>query len=99
MLIGSSSAPRSGYGLQAHLPLPAIATYAEGATGNMTDGSCPIWMAKAYVIDGHDDRVSDGWEQRWTSRAKRFYIAEIVRQVSYALASIRGSARAVELAR
>jgi hypothetical protein len=33
--------------------------------------------------------VSDDWEQRWASGARRFYIAEIVRQASCALAAMQ----------
>jgi hypothetical protein len=32
--------------------------------------------------------VSDDWEQRWASGARRLYIAEIVRQASFALAAV-----------
>jgi hypothetical protein len=33
--------------------------------------------------------VSDDWEQRWASGARRFYVAEIARQASYALAAVQ----------
>ncbi|KOX19806.1 hypothetical protein ADK67_32550 [Saccharothrix sp. NRRL B-16348] len=33
--------------------------------------------------------MSDDWELRWTSGARRFYVAEIVRQASYALAAVQ----------
>lgn len=32
--------------------------------------------------------MSDDWEQRWASGARRLYVAEIVRQASYALAAM-----------
>lgn len=40
--------------------------------------------------------MSDDWEQRWVSGARRIYVAEIVRQASYALAAAR---RALHLSR
>ncbi|MBE1579666.1 MULTISPECIES: hypothetical protein [Pseudonocardiaceae] len=33
--------------------------------------------------------MSDDWELRWASGARRFYVAEIVRQASYALAAVQ----------
>ncbi|MEV8442064.1 hypothetical protein AB0425_32195 [Actinosynnema sp. NPDC051121] len=33
--------------------------------------------------------MSDDWELRWVSGARRFYVAEIVRQASYALAAVQ----------